>query len=859
MQSAEAPKPPTQIRTGPQLDRFREKVTAARRQAGRLQKDLAAALGLDAHVLSRKLNGISQARLTHEEVKTLIKTLAAWDAIVTQAEAIDLLELMRLKPESFTAEEWKRAPLNRLAQEAAPAPAPAPPPLALLRPASGALPVIPVPPTSLIGRADAIGAICDRLRQPGVRLLTLLGTGGVGKTRLALAVARELVEAFPDGVCFVSLGAILDPALVASAMLEALRLLEDEPTGTTETTAPTHARRLHAFFRKKRALLVLDNFEQVLSAAPLIGDLLEAAPDLKVLVTSRAVLHLYGEHEWVVPPLDFCNPAALPNLAHLQDSAAVKLFVERAQAVQPAFTLTPANAAAVAEICARLDGLPLAIELAAARIRLLSPAQVLERLGGSHLGQPQRVSGPLLTFLQQGARNVPPRQHTLVSTLAWSEQLLAPAEQRLFAQVGVFLDGWTLEAAQAICLDGACPPEALLDLLESLVSQSLVVPMPTDAPGLGQRFGLLETIREYARQRLRARGEQEQTAQRHAGYFLALAKQREPDLHGGAGQAAALRLLEREQGNLRAALTWAITGGQAEMAQRLCGALSQFWQVRTQFREAEYWCEAAAQLAQHTPPLVRAKLLLTRGQLLVQAPERQAIQQAQGFLLDSLALYEAAGDQQGRAEVLATLGTSWYFQGDFAQARACYQESLALYRASGHALGVAITLSRLGGLLTFQGERAAARQMLMEAATFFRASGERVWLLFVYAHLGILAVFEEDPQEALAHLRAALALALELGQQGQIAKLLTIFGVILIAAGTPAHAARVCGAAEALLGRIGDTLAPVHRPFYRASLEQGKAALGEAAWAARWAEGSALSLEQALEMALEGYEQAAHR
>ncbi|HEY6541112.1 MAG TPA: NB-ARC domain-containing protein, partial [Ktedonobacteraceae bacterium] len=423
------------------LTLFREKVSDACRQAGRLQKELAGALGIDTKVLSRKLHGAKRAFLTHEQVKQVIKTLASWDAISTQAEAIELLVLMGLRRESFSDEEWKTAPLNRLE----PAPRGDPAHGATTLTAQTAIPPLPVVPASLIGREALVQALLDRIRQPAVRLLTLFGTGGVGKTRLALKAAHALRHDFADGVFFVPLVAIHDAALVPPSIVQALGLSEPVMRGGPGSQSVSSSENLlKDFLREKSLLLVLDNVEQIPGIASFIDDVLSTAPLLKVMVTSRAVLHLYGEHEFEVPPLEVCSLDALSDREYVSQFPAIRLFIERAQALNPAFHLNENNVATIAQICARLDGLPLAIELAAARTKVFSLPAILEKLTDR--------TGQSLTFLRSTTRNVPQRQQTLHDTLDWSYGLLDIPLQSLFRHLGVFPGGWTVDAVVAICL-----------------------------------------------------------------------------------------------------------------------------------------------------------------------------------------------------------------------------------------------------------------------------------------------------------------------------------------------------------------------------------------------------------------------
>ncbi|HLH61154.1 MAG TPA: NB-ARC domain-containing protein [Ktedonobacteraceae bacterium] len=523
----------------PGWDQFREQVTRLRRKAGRQQQELARALGLAPHVLSRKLHGLNQTYLTHYEVKQIILTLAAWDAITTQDEAVELLVLMNLRREGFSAEEWQAVPLNRLTPPRR-SPAPMIQHESPGRHARLGQPGIPAPLTSFIGRDWAIKAVRQLLQQEDVRLVTLLGTGGVGKTRLALALAPLMYRDFADGVYFVSLAATQESALVPTLIAQALDVLSPTPGAMPGLSSE---QLLKAALTDKSLLLILDNFEQVLPAATTVAELLQAAPRLKVLITSRAVLHVYGEHIFGVSPLEIPDPHHLPALPALEEFPAIRLFIERAQAVLPGFALTAQNADAIIQLCVRLDGLPLAIELAAARTRFLSPGQLLERLEGGR-DRLQHPGATGLALLRRESRDVPERQRTLLKTLDWSYQLLEPAEQRLLARLSVFAGDWTLDMAQAVCQDEEEPDEALFNRLETLVNYSLVVSRQVafseEEPS--QSFSLLETIREYALARLQESGELEQAQERHAHYYLRLVEQIEPNLVGTRRREAIQRL-----------------------------------------------------------------------------------------------------------------------------------------------------------------------------------------------------------------------------------------------------------------------------------------------------------------------------
>ena len=434
--------PQAHVHTLTSLDFFREKVATARRQTGRLQRELADALGIDPQVLSRKLHGAKQTFPTHAEVMQIIKVLADWDAITTRGEAIELLSLMGLKAESFSDQEWKVAPLNRLESIAhiGTDSAASPTPLQYMRS------LIPASSTSLIGRDYHVQMLLNRLQQASVRLLTLLGAGGVGKTRLALEVANAAQHNFADGVFFVSLATIRDAALVPSTIVQALHLSEPVAGGGPgRQSLSSHEDMLKHFLQGKELLLVLDNVEQIPDIAPFISDLLSTVEALKIMVTSRAVLYLYGEHEFDVPPLEVCSLNSAADAGYVSGFPAIQLFVERAQAVNPAFQITESNAATIAHICTRLDGLPLAIELAAARTKVFPLSMILQRLTGGTEGK----TGSL-TFLRSTAHDVLSRHQTLYDTLNWSYELLDPQQQCFFRRLGVFLGGWTLEAALTI-------------------------------------------------------------------------------------------------------------------------------------------------------------------------------------------------------------------------------------------------------------------------------------------------------------------------------------------------------------------------------------------------------------------------
>ena len=449
---------------------------------------------------------------------------------------------------------------------------------------------LPMQPTPLVGRERETAEVADRVKIEEARLLTLTGPGGTGKTRLALQAAADLLEEFEDAVFFVALATITDPALVASAIAG--------PLGVKESGDQPLEEGLKAYLRDRNLLLVLDNFEQVLEGAPLVGGLLDACPKLKVLATSRIPLRLYGEIEYPVPPLALPDPTVLPPLEVLTQYEAVRLFVERAKAVKGDFEITNESAPAVAEICARLDGLPLAIELAAARVRLLPPQKMLQRLGNR------------MKLLKGGARDLPTRQQTLRGAIDWSHDLLEEDEKTLFGRLSVFAGGRTLEAMEEIC-----DPEGDLDALEgveSLVGKSLL--KQEEGSGGEPRFVMLETVHEYAREKLKESGWAEEMQRLHAAYFLAMAEEAEPELRGPREQEWMDRL-EAEHDNLRVALSWSLGGGDGVLGLRLAGALGQFWKVRGHFSEGRGWLEEALAGCGEAPPDARARVLAESGNL----------------------------------------------------------------------------------------------------------------------------------------------------------------------------------------------------------------------------------------------------
>jgi predicted ATPase/transcriptional regulator with XRE-family HTH domain len=698
---------------------------------------------------------------------------------------------------------------------------------------------LPIQPTALLGRDEATRAVVALARRTDARLVTLTGSGGIGKTRLAIRVANDLLDDFADGVWFVRLSRLTDPGLVIPTIAETLGLKEAGGQPIAETL------RLH--LRERCVLLVLDNCEHVAAAAPSVADLLATCPALAVLATSRTALHLRGEHEYVVAPLGLPPAASLSDLTRnpegLLEYPAAALFVERARAVHPDFALTATSAPVVAEICARLDGLPLAIELAAVRVKYLPPPALLARLEHS------------LRFLVGGARDLAERQQAMRSTIAWSEGLLSAEERTLFRRLAVFAGGCTLEAAEAVCAapEGAEPLGIdVLVGLGALVDHSLLLPREE---GGEPRFSMLHVIREYALGQLDASGEAAALLWAHARWVVALAEHAEPELTGPK-VGTWLARLEREHDNLRAALDWARESGEPATGLRVVAAVWRFWEARGHLGEGRAWVETV--LASGPRPAngaasddsgdLRARVLLAGGRLAAWQMDYAA---AEGWLEQATTLGRATGNLRTTAFALNALGVISDGQGDAERAAARFEESLALMREIGDRVGIAVVLGNLGGIAMFRDDTEQSAAFTAEALALSRQVGDLRNVAVCLRQLGSVAVRQGDVSRAEELRREALALSRELGDTGRCAEGLEDLAATAGAAGQWERAARLLGAAAAWREAFG---APQPR-WQRDELEAGmitmQAALGEEAWVAVYAAGHALSLDEAVAEALD--------
>jgi predicted ATPase/class 3 adenylate cyclase len=762
------------------------------------------------------------------------------------------------------------------------------------------LPSLPSPATSFIGREEEVAAVSDLLRRIDVRMVTLMGTAGVGKTRLALQVATRLGPLFNDGVCFVALDQAGNADALQQSLAQALNIQEEKEHSLFE--------QVKAALRDQTLLLILDNFEQVLPTSLEVAALLAACPKLKVLVTSRAMLHIQAEHLFEVLPLPLPDPRRLPVLAVLSHNAAIALFVQRAQAVQADFQLTTANAPTIASICARLDGIPLALELAAARVRHFAPQVLLAHL--------ERGSA----ILQREARDVPARQQTLRGAIAWSYDLLEPVEQRVFRRLAVCVNGATPESAGRICSEAE--EEDVSAVLEALADKSMLLRQGRE--NHQQRYGQLRTLREYGLEQLAVSGEMEQTRTVHASYYLFWAEQVHP-LLTGAEQVSWLDCLEQEYENVRLALEWFLGGGvrRAEQALRLCISLLGFWEIRGYVGEGLAFLERALSERQGVPPSIQTLALHGAASLALMQDDRA---RAEELLRECQSLFRASGDRAGMANILRLQGNLALVTNSYKLARRLLNEALAIYLEEGDTARIPSTREALAQIAIAQGDYATAQSLLNKNIAAFQARGDQyrvAYPLYLLAralflsqldHVGARAKAEESlslfrtvgnkrliaytcsllgqmslvekregssttpmVEENIASLKSigdrsgaaealiTLARIKAFSRENEAAKrcyeeswqLLRVvaakelgaaclegYGEVLVALGMPEVAVTLWGTAATVRAAIVAPLPPVYQAFYHQAVALAREYLGEKSFLDAWAKGHALPLEQ---------------
>jgi predicted ATPase len=734
-----------------------------------------------------------------------------------------------------------------------------------LRPAT-----LPVARNGFVGREREAASARELLSRAGVRLITITGPGGIGKTRLALEIAGGLSEQFAGGVHFVQLSPLTDPHSIPSAIVQALGIRE-----VGEQSALDVLKKYLKEYVRSPILLILDNFEHLAAAASLVSQLLTVNANLKILVTSRAALHIYGEHDFPVPPLSLPDAKALPSLDALAEYSGVALFVQRASAAKPGFELTHENAAAVTEICTRLDGLPLAIELAAARVKVLSPASLLARLASR------------LQLLTGGAKDLPARQQTLRAAMDWSYDLLNPAEQKLFRRLSVFVGGCNLESVEAVCDPKADLELDLLDGMASIVDKSLV--QQVEQPDGESRFVMLETIREYAVDKLRTSGEEAHTKRAHAAYCLVLAEE-DSALQEEAKRAESLQRFELEYNNFRAALEWLAETNNADWGLRLGIALFRFWEVREHLAEgreklirilnlpsaaaptnarmrallavnvlagvqrdyivSEKYANAGIDLARELGD--QAGLAVGLNALGVMRREQMDLVGAQQLFEGSLKIWRELGEQKAIARMLSNLASVAKLEGEYERSRALYAESLEAFRSVGDREGVAWALNYQGDVAREQGDTAAARSLYERALAIFYELEDRWGIAGTLADLGGLARQQKDFSTAHSLFRESIQLFCEMQHKRGIARLLECFAGVAAMQANSEKALRLAGAAAALRQNISAPLAPTEQLRIEQDLEPARTTLGSNSSSMAWLAGWGLPLSAAVDEALLG-------
>ena len=724
---------------------------------------------------------------------------------------------------------------------------------------------IPMQRTALVGREKEVAAARGLLLRQDVRLVTVTGPGGIGKTRLAVEVAGGLTELFPGGIHFVPLSPLRDQGLLASAIVQTLGIREAGGQSPLEILK----KNLRESGRKPM-LFVLDNFEHLIQAAPVVAEILAVAPNLKILVTSRAALHLYGEHEFPVPPLALPDARSLPAIELLSQYPAVALFVQRAVAVRPDFELNRENAPAVAEICARLDGLPLAIELAAARVKVLSLSAIGTRLASR------------LQLLTGGSRDLPQRQQTLRAAIDWSYDLLNTAEQKLFRRLSVFVGGCTLEGVEAVCDTKGDLDVDLLDGMASIVDKSLL--QQVEQVNGESRFFMLETIREYAREKLEAGLEEASTRRAHAAYCLVLAEEEAAE-QATAGNAEWLERFGLEHDNFRAALEWLTSTGDAEWGLRLGTALFRFWETREFLAEGSDMLgkllkipAAAARTKARARALFAASVLageqgdyssadrlmpesleiarqlhdnqgvaVSLNAMAVLARDRGDVERAHALFEESLLVWRDVGDLKAVARSLSNLASVVKLEGDYALARSLYAECHSIFQGLRDRTGVAWSLNSQGDVARDQGDSAATQSLYEQSLAIFRELGDRWGIASTLADLGSLAREQRDFPKAHSLYSESLKVFQGLEHKRGIARVLECFACSAAAQMQAERSLRLSGAAAALRQSIGAPLTPAEQAKLEILLGPAREALTNTSGATAWMEGWAMPLEKAID------------
>lgn len=681
---------------------------------------------------------------------------------------------------------------------------------------------LPSQATPFIGRQRELAALSDLLKRDDVRLVTLTGPGGIGKTRLSLQVAADLLDTFEDGTFLIELAPITDSNLVVATIANTLEVSEigDEPLLKT----------LMRYLHEKQFLLVIDNFEHVIDAAPVIGDLIAGAPNLKIMASSRELLRIYGEHKYPVPPLGLPEKAQQQTVAVISQYEAVSLFIQRAKAAQADFEITEDNAPAIAEICTRLEGLPLAIELAAARVSLFEPESLLERLSNS------------LKTLTGGARNLPRRQQTIRNAIEWSYDLLDEDEQILFARLSVFQGGRNIAAAEAVC--GPDLAIDVLDGLESLLNKSL---LQSEKGSEGEpRFVMLETIYAYAGERLEDSDQGDQLRKRHAAYFTALAEQASTQL-AGHEQSIWISRLTFDYENIRKAIIWTFNGGDLQTGLRLISALGNYWRFKAQYQESQYWLQIALEFVDQAPDDVQAQLFSSAGYM---AWSLHDSAKAKPFFEKSIILHKKLDNLAQLANDFASMGYVQFMLSESEKGIETTKHGLALARKIGDKTQITVGLNTLGELYRMQDDYTAAHQVYQECLPITREIGDQLREAMIIGNLAIVAFNLDDFEQARIRGIEAFKLGFKIDNDYLIAEDLSFNGGYLGGLGQPERAARLLGAGDRQLAAIGYYMQPADQRELDKLITLVRSQLDDETFDRLWVEGATLSLEDAIDLML---------